>query len=99
MLRFLTLAVLLAPALAHADQAAGDACAASLTGDPQTIYAAVAATYAAGDWQTDPKATIASLAQTGQIDQSVQRLSAMTAAPCLKQWVQGTAGDSTSVQR
>lgn len=86
MLRILTVALLLVPTLARADQATADACAANLPPDAKTIYAAVTADFAAGNGQPDVRAKIVGLAQAGKIDRAAIRENGRAAAECLKQW-------------
>ncbi len=86
MLRIFTVALLLTPTLARADPAAADACAAGLPPDARTIYAAVAADFAAGNGRPDVRATIMGLAEEGKIDRGAVRENGRAAAACLKQW-------------
>ncbi len=86
MLKILTVALLLWPTLACADQAAADACAASLSADAKTIYAAVVAEFAAGNPHPDVRATIMGLVQEGKIERGPVRENGRAAAACLKQW-------------
>lgn len=70
---------------AHADQAAGSACAASLTPDGKAIYAAVMAAGDSGDLRTIVTETTKSLAMSGQIDRGNARSNAQAAGQCLEQ--------------
>ncbi|WP_371345919.1 hypothetical protein [Ancylobacter sp. IITR112] len=75
----------LAGGVAHADQAAGNACAASLTPDGKAIYSAVMAAGDSGDIRTIVTDTTKSLAMSGQIDRGNARSNAQAAAQCLEQ--------------
>ena len=86
MLRTLATIFFLSPALAQADQATADACASNLSADAKTIYAAVAADFAAGNGNPDVNARIVALAKAGKIDTSMLRENGKAAAVCLKQW-------------
>ncbi|RTL97386.1 hypothetical protein [Ancylobacter rudongensis] len=77
--------VLLASGAARADQAAGNACAASLNADGKAIYSAVMAAGDSGDLRTIVTDTTKSLAMSGQIDRGNARANAQAAAQCLEQ--------------
>ena len=77
--------VLLAGGMARADQAAGNACAASLTPDGKAIYSAVMAAGDSGDLRTIVTDTTKSLAMSGQIDRGNARANAQAAGQCLEQ--------------
>ncbi|TCK27963.1 hypothetical protein EV667_1958 [Ancylobacter aquaticus] len=77
--------VLMASGGARADQAAGNACAASLTADGKAIYAAVMAAGDSGDLRTIVTDTTKSLAMSGQIDRGSARSNAEAAGQCLEQ--------------
>lgn len=78
-------AVLVAGAAARADQAAGNACAASLTPDGKAIYSAVMAAGNTGDLRSLVTDTTKSLAMSGQIDRGNARSNAQAAGQCLEQ--------------
>lgn len=80
-----TALVLLAGGVAQADQAAGNACAASLTPDGKAIYSAVMAAGDSGDLRSIVTDTTKSLAMSGQIDRGNARSNAQAAAQCLEQ--------------
>lgn len=86
MLRILTVALLLTPALGHADPAAANACAANLSADAKTIYDAVSAEFAAGNGQADVRAKIVALVQAGKIDKATVSQNGKAASVCLRQW-------------
>ncbi|WP_428029921.1 hypothetical protein [Ancylobacter sp.] len=77
--------VLLAGTAARADQAAGNACAASLNADGKAIYSAVIAAGNTGDLRTLVTDTTKSLAMSGQIDRGSARSNAEAAGQCLEQ--------------
>ncbi|MCK0210048.1 hypothetical protein MWN33_18605 [Starkeya koreensis] len=77
-------ALLAAPA-AFADQAAGKACAASLTPDGKAIYSGVIAAGNSGDLRTLVTDTARSLVMSGQIDRGNARANAEAAGQCLEQ--------------
>jgi len=77
-------ALVVAPA-AFANQAAGDACAASLTPDGKAIYAGVMGAGNSGDLRTLVTDTARSLVMSGQIDRGNARTNAEAAGQCLEQ--------------
>lgn len=78
----IALSVLAGPALA--DQAAGDKCAAGLSGDAQAIYTAAAPGFAGA---SDPRSFVADktkgLVMSGTISRGTAREAAESAATCL----------------
>ena len=71
---------------AHADRAAGDACAAKLSGDAKTIYSATVTQVAGGgDVRSVITDTTRSLAMSGKIDRGAARGNAEAAGQCLAQ--------------
>lgn len=85
-IRSLAAALVLAamPFAAHADQAAGNACAASLNADGKAIYAAALPSAASGDLRTLVTNTTKSLAEGGKIAMGSARANAMAAGKCLE---------------
>lgn len=75
--------IALAAVPAHADKAAGDACAAGLTADGKAIYAAVGT--AVGDLRSVVTDTTRSLVMSGKIDRGNARTNAEAAGACLQQ--------------
>lgn len=72
------------PFAAHADQAAGNACAASLNADGKAIYAAALPSLGSTDLRTLVTNTTKSLAEGGKIAMGSARSNAQAAGKCLE---------------
>lgn len=77
-------ALLIVPASALADQNAANSCAAALSKDGKTIYAAVGPSYKPGtDLRALMEAQIPGLVRAGKVERSSARSNAVAAAECL----------------
>ncbi|MFT0862527.1 hypothetical protein [Ancylobacter sp. G4_0304] len=77
-------ASILAAPLAHADKAAGDACAASLSADGKAIYAAALPSLGSADLRTVVTNTTKSLVEGGKVAMGSARSNAQAAGKCLE---------------
>jgi hypothetical protein len=83
---FSAFVLLLVPALAHADQAGADACAAKLAPDAKAIYDAAAPGFAAAsDKRGEVRASTVALVKDGKIGKDAAKENAQAAGACLRE--------------